>query len=153
MRLTPARLLRAVLAGLAAALIVAATLWLNLRFGFGADLLGQPRAEAPTLPHSALSFARAALGAAAPLALPMAVLGALSGPWPIRAITLLVLAGGWYWAGDRLAMGFAGEFGAAWLPGEPFAEALFDPVLTPLALALALLGQAGLLKWLNRRAT
>ena len=86
-------------------------------------------------------------------ALPMVVLSALSGPWPIRAITLLVLTGGWYWAADRLTMGFAADFNAYWLPGEAFSQAFFDPLLTPVLLIGALVAQAALLKWLNHQPT
>lgn len=153
MRMTPARLIRALLGAIAAVLIVVATLWLQLRFGFGAELLGQPRANSPTLMYTPVLFAFESLRAAWPLIVPMAVLSALSGPWPIRAITLVVLAGGWYWAADRLALGFAADFNAFWLPGEAFSEALFDPVLTPALMLGAILAQAVVLKWINRQPT
>ena len=153
MRMTPARLTKALLGGIASALIVAASLWLHMRLGFAAELLGAPRAGSPTLIYTPVLFALEALRASWPLALPMVVLSALSGPWPIRAITLLVLAGGWYWAADRLTMGFAADFNAYWLPGEAFSQAFFDPLLTPVLLIGALVAQALLLKWLNRQPT
>ena len=153
MQIGARRLILAALAALMATLVLIVTLWLHVLFGFGGALLGQPQALDPTRAHSALTFLAIVTSAALPFALPMAILYALSGPWPIRLITLLVFAGGWYWAADRTAGAFAADVGANWLAGEPFGALFFDPLLTPLFLITALALQVPLLKWMNRAAT
>ncbi|MBD3788136.1 MAG: hypothetical protein IE922_14435 [Sphingomonadales bacterium] len=150
MRITPTRIARAGLAALIATWAVAATLWGHLLLGFGGPLLGQPQALAPALQNSPGSYALACALAAAPLAPVLWGAAVLSGPWPIRVLNLGLLAGGWYWAADRVAMEFAADFGATWLPGEPFAELFFDPLLTPALAGAALLAQGLMLRWLNR---
>lgn len=153
MRIGARRLILAALAALSATIILIASLWLHVLLGFGGALLGQPQALDPTLTHTALSLLATITRAALPFTLPMAILYALSGPWPIRLITLLVFAGGWYWAADRTAGSFAADFGATWLAGEPFGALFFDPLLTPLFLAIALTLQLPLLTRINRPVT
>ena len=153
MRIGARRLILAALAALMATFVLIVSLWLHVLTGFGAALMGQPQALDPAHAHSALSVLAVVTRAALPFALPMAILYALSGPWPIRLIVILVFAGGWYWAADRIAGAFAADVGAIWLAGEPFGALFFDPLLTPLFLGAALLVQVPLLKWINRAAT
>ena len=151
MGITWARVLRAALAALSVTAGAGVTLWAHLMLGFGADLLGQPQALAPSFINSPASYALL-VGLHVALLFPVLWIGAvLSGPWPIRALNLLLLAGGWYWVADQIAFQFAADFGATWLAGEPFTELFYDPVLTPAFVILALAAQIVALRLLNRR--
>lgn len=147
------RALRGLGAGVLAALAVAVTIWLDLVWGAGQSLTGQPYALAPAQTITRASLARDALMASAPLVPPLALLAALAGPWPMRALAVALVLGGWYWAGDRIGARFAADQGAAWLPGEAFGALIWQPVLTPALMALTALAYLWLIAVLNRPQT
>lgn len=125
---------KALLSGLAGVVLVAGTLWADVALGGGGP-----------------GVLLAAGLAAAPLALPLGLLGALAGPWPMRAIAGLVAAAGWYWAGDRLGAGLPGAEGA--LAGEAFGAVIWQGAPTAALMALAVAGYLWVIALVSRVPT
>lgn len=86
--------------------------------------------------------------AAAPLALPLGLLGALAGPWPMRAIAGLVAAAGWYWAGDRLGARLPGAEGA--LAGEAFGAVIWKGAPTAALMTASVAGYLWVIALVSR---
>ncbi|OOY21441.1 hypothetical protein BMI86_02390 [Thioclava sp. DLFJ5-1] len=145
-----ARASRALGAGLIGAALVALTLWAHLMLGNFDTLAGLGYAErARTVTGLSLAFDVAK--ASAVLILPLALLAAISGPWPLRALLAALFALGWYWVAERVAGGFASATGGGWLPGEAFASLIYRPGLTPALWGGAVLVFLGVIWRLCRR--
>lgn len=134
------RFTRALATALAGTALILATVGLNLALGLG------PRLSETTPTRLALE----ALVTALPLAVPLAILAAFSGPWPMRALSILFFAYGWYWLGETLALNHSFNFGNTWAPGEAFAELFWRPLLTPALWGAASLCYFWLIARLNR---
>ncbi|MEX1662572.1 hypothetical protein AB4874_13065 [Thioclava sp. 15-R06ZXC-3] len=136
------RALRAALTGVAGALIVALSIWGQSVFVPSAALAAYAPAPFPVL-LDCLRFC-------AILILPLAVLAALSGPWPFKLLAYLMFALGWYWAGDRVGATFPAPGGGGWLPGEAFTALIYEPIVTPVLVLLGIVVFRQILRGLNR---
>lgn len=144
------RFLRAGAIALAGAALAAATVWVNVMAGLGPQVLGFGHGMTPSIPVTPLSLAIEVALRGLLLVPPLAVLAMISGPWPLRAISVLLFAYGWYFIADDIAFSYAIDFGATWRPGEPFAELFYRPLLTPALWIGASLAYLWLLSRLNR---
>jgi hypothetical protein len=133
------RAARAFVAGLIGAAIIALSLWAHLVIGNFDVLSGLGYAGPGSRPVTELGLLLDAGRFSAFLVLPLALLAAFSGPWPLRALLAVLFAFGWYWAAERVAGGFASATGGGWLPGEAFAALIYRDTLTPVVWTLAVL--------------
>lgn len=144
------RFLRSGAIALAGAGLATATVWVNLMAGLGPQVLGIGHGMTPSIPVTPLSLAMELGLHGLLLVPPLAVLAMISGPWPLRALSLLLFAYGWYFIADAIAFSYAIDFGATWGPGDPFAELFYRPFLTPGLWIGASLAYLWLLSRLNR---
>ncbi|MDQ2095402.1 hypothetical protein [Rhodalgimonas zhirmunskyi] len=144
------RALKSLLAGGAGSLIVAATVWAHVLWINGDVLTRGEYPLTPTLPVTGLSLFIDAMLPSLILLPPLALFAILSGPWPLRVLSVLMLLYGWYWVADRVASLFAPHFGATWFPGEPFSELFYRWPGTPALMGAAVLAYMLVLSRLNR---
>ena len=145
------RMIAAALAAVIGAALVWATLWVNLMAGLGPRVLGIGHGMTPGLAVTPATLARDLGLAAALLAGPLWLLAVVSGPWPLRALSLGLLGLGWYGLAEEIASNFAIDFGNTWAPGEAFSELFWVDRLTPALWGGTVLAYALVLRRLNAR--
>ena len=144
------RALRAAATAVFGAVVGTGTVWANMMAGLGPKVMGFGHGLTPGLEVTPLSLALDIGIRAGLLLVPLWLLAVVSGPWPLRALSLGMLAYGWYFLGEAMASDFAVDFGATWAPGEAFSELFWVPRLTPALWAGAVLAYALALGRLNR---
>lgn len=130
------RLFAAAATGLAGALLVALSVWALVLWSLP-EVFGRPYPLAPSLVASRGSVLLDALLFSAPVALPLALLAWLRGPWPLLLFSALMLAAGWYQVAVEMADVFAFDYGTTWTSGEAFSELLARDGAAPLLCAIA----------------
>lgn len=144
------RALRAAATAVFGAALVAGTTWTNLMAGLGPKVMGLGHGLTPGRAVTPVTLALDIGLMAAPLTLPLWLLAVVSGPWPLRALSLGMLAYGWYFVGEGMASDFAVDFGTTWAPGAAFSELFWVAGLTPALWVAAVLAYALALGRLNR---
>lgn len=130
------RIAAAAATGIAGAVLVAVTVWMLVLWSLP-EVIGRPYPLAPSLVASRGSVLVDAVLNSAPVALPLAVLAWLRGPWPLVLLSALMLAAGWYQAAVGVADIFAFDYGTTWKTGEAFGELLARDGAAPLLCAIA----------------
>lgn len=130
------RIAAAAATGIAGAALIAVRVWLLVLWSLP-EVIGRPHPLAPGMLASRGSVLFDAVLNSAPVALPLAILAWLRGPWPLVLLSALMVAAGWHQAAVCIADVHAFDCGTTWKTGEAFGDLLARDGATPLFCAIA----------------